>query len=197
MEELREKCILHTLALCSEYGMRFTMSELAAGLGVSKKTLYVLFPDKEALLTDAVDYVFDAVKRSEAEILRDETLSLTQKIERLIIVIPEPFREIDWNRLNGVETKYPKVYTHICERIESGWDAALSLLREGVETGVLRPFSIPVFKAMVEGSIEHFITSPELAQQGVAYTQALEEMIALLMRGALMRKENVHETRVE
>ena len=57
MEELREKCILHTLALCSEYGMRFTMSELAAGLGVSKKTLYVLFPDKEALLTDAVDYV--------------------------------------------------------------------------------------------------------------------------------------------
>ncbi len=197
MEELREKCILHTLALCSEHGMRFTMSELAAGLGVSKKTLYVLFPDKEALLTDAVDYVFDAVKRSEAEILRDETLSLTQKIERLIIVIPEPFREIDWNRLNGVETKYPKVYTHICERIESGWDAALSLLREGVETGVLRPFSIPVFKAMVEGSIEHFITSPGLAQQGVAYTQALEEMIALLMRGALVRKEDVHGTRME
>lgn len=189
MEELREKCILHTLALCSEQGMRFMMSELASGLGVSKKTLYVLFPDKEALLTDAVDYVFDAVKQSEAEILRDESLTLAEKIERLVIVIPEPFRELNWSRLNGVEERYPNVYRHICERIESGWDATLALLQEGVETGVLRPFRLPVFKAIVEGSIEHFITSPELAGEGVAYTQALEEMIGLLLRGALVREE--------
>ena len=50
MDDPRKRCIQETIALCSSQGLDFTMSELAARLGMSKKTLYVLFDSKEALL---------------------------------------------------------------------------------------------------------------------------------------------------
>ena len=50
MDDPRKRCIQETIALCSSQGLDFTMSELAARLGMSKKTLYVLFESKEALL---------------------------------------------------------------------------------------------------------------------------------------------------
>ena len=58
MDKAREKCIREAIALCSEQGLDFTMSQLAARLGMSKKTLYVLFDSKEALLLELVRRMF-------------------------------------------------------------------------------------------------------------------------------------------
>ena len=92
MDELREKCIHQTIQLCSSQGLDFTMSQLAAKLGISKKTLYVLFKSKEALLLEVVNYMFDGVKASEAELLARQDLDLAEKLCRLVVVIPNtPF----------------------------------------------------------------------------------------------------------
>src|SRR5699024_2252669 len=69
MDQARQKCIDCSIQLCSSQGLDFTMSQLAARLGMSKKTLYVLFDSKEALLLAVVDTMFDAVKADEAKIL--------------------------------------------------------------------------------------------------------------------------------
>ena len=69
MDEARGKCIRQTIDLCSNYGFDFTMSQLASQLGMSKKTLYLLFDSKEELLLATVDFMFDTVKVSETQVL--------------------------------------------------------------------------------------------------------------------------------
>lgn len=189
MDDARKRCILETIALCSSQGLDFTMSELAARLGMSKKTLYVLFESKEALLLATVDAMFDEVKVSEAEILGRGDLSLAEKIRRLVVVLPDSYQTLDWTRLQGVEEKYPAMYRRIRQRLETGWEPTLDLLRQGVEQGVLRPFEPGLFRAVVEGAIEHFLSSDALEREGLGYVQAMDGMMDLLMEGILTRRE--------
>ena len=189
MDDPRKRCIRETIALCSGQGLDFTMSELAARLGMSKKTLYVLFDSKEALLLATVDSMFDEVKVSEAQILARQDLSLAEKIRRLVVVLPDSYQTLDWTRLQGVEEKHPVVYRRIRQRLETGWEPTLDLLRQGVEQGVLRPFEPGLFRAVVEGAIEHFLSSDALEREGLGYVQAMDGMMDLLMEGILTRRE--------
>lgn len=189
MDDPQKRCIRETIALCSSQGLDFTMSELAARLGMSKKTLYVLFESKEALLLATVDSMFDEVKVSEAQILARQDLSLAEKIRRLVVVLPDSYQTLDWTRLQGVEEKHPVVYRRIRQRLETGWEPTLDLLRQGVEQGVLRPFEPGLFRAVVEGAIEHFLSSDALEREGLGYVQAMDGMMDLLMEGILTRRE--------
>ena len=190
MERVRQKCIDCAIQLCSSQGLDFTMSQLAAQLGMSKKTLYVLFDSKEALLLAVVDAMFDAVKADEAKILARQDLSLADKVRQLVVVLPDSYKNLDWSRLQGVEEKYPAVYGRIRQRLESEWEPTLELLRQGMEQGELRPFQPGLLRAVVEGAMEHFLSSDALQREGIGYVQALDGMMDLLMEGILAKGDD-------
>lgn len=190
MDRVRQKCIDCAIQLCSSQGLDFTMSQLAAQLGMSKKTLYVLFDSKEALLLAAVDAMFDAVKADEAKILARQDLSLADKVRQLVVVLPDSYKNLDWSRLQGVEKKYPAVYDRIRQRLESEWEPTLELLRQGMEQGELRPFQPGLLRAVVEGAMEHFLSSDALQREGIGYVQALDGMMDLLMEGILAKGDD-------
>lgn len=190
MDQARQKCIDCAIQLCSSQGLDFTMSQLAAQLGMSKKTLYVLFDSKEALLLAAVDAMFDAVKADEAKILARQDLSLADKVRQLVVVLPDSYKNLDWSRLQGVEEKYPAVYDRIRQRLESEWEPTLELLRQGMEQGELRPFQPGLLRAVVEGAMEHFLSSDALQREGIGYVQALDGMMDLLMEGILAKGDD-------
>lgn len=190
MDQTRQKCIDCAIQLCSSQGLDFTMSQLAAQLGMSKKTLYVLFDSKEALLLAAVDAMFDAVKADEAKILARQDLSLADKVRQLVVVLPDSYKNLDWSRLQGVEEKYPAVYGRIRQRLESEWEPTLELLRQGMEQGELRPFQPGLLRAVVEGAMEHFLSSDALQREGIGYVQALDGMMDLLMEGILAKGDD-------
>ena len=190
MDRVRQKCIDCAIQLCSSQGLDFTMSQLAAQLGMSKKTLYVLFDSKEALLLAVVDTMFDAVKADEAKILARQDLSLAEKVRQLVVVLPDSYKNLDWSRLQGVEEKYPAVYGRIRQRLESEWEPTLELLRQGMEQGELRPFQPGLLRAVVEGAMEHFLSSDALQREGIGYVQALDGMMDLLMEGILAKGDD-------
>ena len=190
MDQARQKCIDGAIQLCSSQGLDFTMSQLAARLGMSKKTLYVLFDSKEALLLAVVDTMFDAVKADEAKILARQDLSLADKVRQLVVVLPDSYKNLDWSRLQGVEEKYPAVYGRIRQRLESEWEPTLELLRQGMEQGELRPFQPGLLRAVVEGAMEHFLSSDALQREGIGYVQALDGMMDLLMEGILAKGDD-------
>ena len=53
--ELKETILEGTLKAFNEKGLKFTMDDIAEKLGMSKKTIYTVFEDKESLFLDMVD----------------------------------------------------------------------------------------------------------------------------------------------
>lgn len=179
----RELCLEQTLLILSERGLKFTMSELASQLGMSKKTIYQLFVSKEALLSEVVKNTFAKIKEEEQIILSDESLDIIQKIKALTIVLPDSYKSLNWQRVGELADKYPKIYAQIQEGLESDWESTLSLYEEAIERGLIKPTNLAVVKTMIEASIEHFLSTHELEEGQISYIEALETMMDIILYG--------------
>ena len=180
---LRERIMEEAIDQFNKKGLKFTMDDVAGGLSVSKKTLYKVFSDKEALFFAMVDYCFDAIKESEQAILNDTGMDIVEKIRKIIIVLPQRYKTIDFRQLYSLKEKFPSIYAKLERRLESDWEPTLILLEQGIKEGRIRPHSTTILRAMVEGTIEHFLSRNILLKENISYPEALEKMMDILMEG--------------
>lgn len=186
--ELEQKILEAAILVFHQKGMKFTMDDLAKQLEISKKTIYTVFLNKEALFYGMVDYMFDSIKASEQAIVEDESLSLLEKIKKILVVLPDGYRELDFSQLYQLKEKYPRIYKKVEYRLETGWETTISLLEQGMKEGVIRPIRIPIFRMMFEAALEQFFQRDILAMNQISYTEALDEVLAILVDGIIERK---------
>lgn len=183
--ELRETILEGTLSVFNEKGLKFTMDDIAKNLGMSKKTIYTIFRDKESMFFAMVDYLFDSIKESERKVQQDTSLSTVEKVRMILGVIPESYKGIDFRQLYLLKDKYPKIYQKVEERLESGWETTISLMEQAIAEGVIRPVSIPILKMMLEATLEQFFQRDILIANGISYVDALNEVVGILMDGII------------
>lgn len=183
VEGQKVKILEGAIKAFNEKGLKFTMDDLAKVLGMSKKTIYKIYDDKEDMFLAMVDYCFDKIKESEQAIINDDSLSTIEKINRILGVLPESYMEIDFRQLFTLKEKYPATYKHVEERLESGWEGTIALINKGIEEGTVRPINISLFKTMLEATIEQFFQRDILITNGITYTQALEEVVNIMVKG--------------
>lgn len=183
MEETRQLIMDAVIDQFNQKGMKFTMDDISRELHISKKTIYKEFDDKDELFFATVDYGFSAIKKKEAEIIADDSLDLIEKISKLIVCLPDNYKNIDFRRVYQLKEKYPKVYMKIAEKVESDWGETEKLLNEAIDKGLIRNVPIELIKLMVEGSIEKFLSSEEFARTQISYEESLNMMIKVLIDG--------------
>jgi AcrR family transcriptional regulator len=172
-----------TLRVFNQKGLKFTMDDIARAQGISKKTIYTVFRDKEEMFLALVDYIFDAVKEAEQAIVQNEALDTKTKLREVLRVLPERYREVDFRQLYSLKEKYPTIYRQVELRLETGWEDTIALLERGMAEGVLRPVPIPLVKLMLEAVLEQFFQRDILVQNGLTYQQALNEVVDVLLFG--------------
>lgn len=185
--EIAQRVINSTLEVFNEKGLKFTMDDVAKNIRMSKKTIYRVFRDKDEIFTTMVDYIFDDIKTAEKEVLEDESLSTVEKLRKLLGVMPQTYADINFSRLNGLRNRYPKIYKKVETRIESGWDDTIKLIEQGIEEGVIRPVSVPIVKMMMEATLEHFFQRDDLVENNINYTDALQEVVSVLIDGIVVK----------
>lgn len=181
--ELKNKILEQTLQIFNQKGLKFTMDDIAKEMGISKKTIYTVFHDKEELFLAAVDYMFDSIKEGEQAVLDDDSLSTVEKIRAVLGVMPEGYKDVDFRQLYVLKDKYPKIYAKVEERLENGWEKTITLIERGMEEGVIRKVSIPIVKLMMEASLEQFFQRDILIRSGLTYQEALTEVVNVLVDG--------------
>lgn len=190
--ELKETILEGTIKAFNQKGLKFTMDDIAGQLGMSKKTIYTVFRDKESLFLAMVDYLFDRIKESEDAVLLDDSLSTLEKIRKILGVIPEGYQEIDFRQLYLLREKYPTIYAKVEERLETGWETTISLLEQGIREGTIRPVKIPIVKMMLEAALEQFFQRDILIQNKISYVDALQEVVDILVDGIVKKGSCVH-----
>lgn len=181
--ELRETILEGTIQVFNRKGMKFTMDDIAAELSISKKTIYTVFTDKNSLVLEMVDYCFDTIKESEKRVIEDNSLDTVGKIRAILGVMPESYRDINFEQLYILRDKYPKVYHKVEMRLETGWETTIRLLEQGMEEGVIRKVQIPILKTMMEATIEQFFKRDILVANKISYNEALNQVVDILVDG--------------
>lgn len=180
---LREKILDGAVRVYRKKGIKFTMDDLAKEISMSKKTIYTVFRDKKHLIYDLVNYVFDQIKESEAAVVNDDSLSTTEKLRRVLSLMPESFTGVDFPSLYDYKDKYPKAYRAVRERLESGWDTTLGIVKQGIEDGSFRDVDLHLFQMIYEAAVERFLSTGELDKYGIHYGEALDGLSDMLING--------------
>lgn len=187
--DVKEKILDGTMQVFNEKGLKFTMDDVAKRVGMSKKTIYTVFRDKETMFISMVDYVFDSIKEEEQKILEDETLPTVEKIRLILGVLPERYKDVDYRKLYQLKDKYPAINKQVENRLETGWEITISLIEQGIEEGVVRNnIHIPIVKLMMESVLEHSFQRDVLIQNQINYMDALEEFVNIVVDGIAVRE---------
>ena len=187
--ELKQEIIKKASLLFNRDGLKFTMDDLARELHISKKTIYKIIPDKKSLFNMMVDDIFDSIKQEEKNSLEDENSSTLEKLRRTLGAMPEEYYNINFQNLNVLKEKYPKIYAHVEQRLEPGWEQTIELLEKAMEEGVIRRISIPIFKTMFQATIEQFFQRDVLVENQIPYQEALQEVVSIMIDGIVISEE--------
>lgn len=181
--ELREAILEGTIAVFNRKGLKLTMDDIARQLGISKKTIYRVFDNKESLFSAMVDYIFDIIEESERQVVEDESLDTLKKVHKIVSDLPESLKGIDFQRLGTLREKYPGTYAKVGERLATEWDMMISLLEQGMVEGVIRQVEIPLVQLMLGATLERFFQSDILLRHNITYMDAKRQIADILVNG--------------
>jgi len=184
---MEEEIVKAAIAEFGEKGIRFTMDDLAARLRISKRTLYEAVPSKEGVVSRAIDLVFADIKEQEREICADDRLDIVEKIKRVVCLLPRNFAAIDYDKIYEIHRFYPELYRQIEDRLAGEWETTLSLFRQAIAAGTIRPVNVHVVRQMILGTWKNFFDAPFLNAHGLTFDQALQDMMDILFDGIVVR----------
>jgi AcrR family transcriptional regulator len=135
--ELKEKIVVTALTVFRENGIKsITMDDIAAMLKISKRTLYEIFEDKEALLKECIMYHQNIAQKVWEEIVSDSTnvLEILLKCYRKSVEI---LHKTDGRFFEDIK-KYPEAHKLIMSYRKQDGDIIANFLRKGVTQGLFR-----------------------------------------------------------
>ena len=135
--ELKERIIATATEAFTTKGIKsITMDDIAAALGISKRTLYEVFVDKESLLKDCILTVQAERDRYLQEVY-EQSHNVLEVILAVVLKSIEMFHKTNKRFFEDIK-KYPKVYNMMKERSESDSEKTMSFFMLGVEQGIFR-----------------------------------------------------------
>ncbi|WP_455674274.1 TetR/AcrR family transcriptional regulator [Phocaeicola sp.] len=161
------------------------MDDIAAGLSISKRTLYELFHDKEDLLLDVVK-----LHREEMQKYMEGIASKAENVLEVILCFyqrsAQDFQNTNRKFFEDME-KYPKVVAYIAESRRENLDAAMEFYQKGVNQGIFRKeVNYDIVRAMVSEQMDILVSSELCKSYSLA--EIYETVVFMHMRGISTEK---------
>lgn len=135
--ELKERIITTATEAFTSNGIKcITMDDIATKLGISKRTLYEVFADKESLLRECILKVQTDRDRYLQEIY-EQSHNVLEVILAVFQKSIEVFHQTNKRFFEDIK-KYPKIYEMMKDRRDSDSEKTMSFFLSGVEQGIFR-----------------------------------------------------------
>lgn len=136
--DVRTKIMACALELFKQYGFKsVTMDDVARRSGVSKKTLYQFFDNKNSIIHDTMDWYKQGI-RCHCDSLMAEAKDAIEAFVKIKVHFDSFYKEINPIALNELQRFYPEGYQQFRDNLESDVAAVKSNLLQGIEEGLYR-----------------------------------------------------------
>jgi len=166
---------------------KVTTDEIAAELGMSKKTLYKFFPSKEKLLRGAVETHLKETEVGIQRVLRDGRIDFVEKLKRLMKFIGEQLSRLGKPFIHDVRRNAPEVWREVDEfrrtRILSEFG---KLFKQGAQKGVFRSdFDLQLILMMYTSAVQEMVNPEVLSQLPNSAAEVVDTIIKVIFEGML------------
>lgn len=124
----------------ARYGIRsITMGDLASELGISKKTLYQLFTDKEEVVRKVVEFMIHDQQRYIAGIKNNNATNAIDELLQMSRYISEHLKSVNPSFAYDLRKYYPPVWSnHVQFKSKTILEHIMANIRKGIAEGLYR-----------------------------------------------------------
>ena len=166
---------------------RVTMDDLAAELGMSKKTLYKYFPSKIELLKAVVQEFMQYVITEQDRILNDPKLDYEARLSAFMKLLADVLSRINQALIRDVQRVAPEVWDMIETVRQQRIDTLFGgLLREGQKRGFVRQdFNLPFVIFFIAVTIRETLNPEVVSRYPISLMDAFDTLRSIIMGGIL------------
>ncbi|HBR50807.1 MAG TPA: hypothetical protein DEA71_12045 [Nitrospira sp.] len=166
-----------------------SMDDLAAELGMSKKTLYVAFPGKDALIEAVLKDKFREVEKDLERVARDQVTDVEVALHQLLDCVQRHTAEIQPAFVRDIGRESPELF-QLVEQKRRGLIRRYfgGLFEDGKKSGAIRS-DIPthLIIEILLGAVQSIMNPTKLVELGLTVEQGYSSIIRLVLEGALQR----------
>jgi AcrR family transcriptional regulator len=187
----RQRIVEAARAHFFSHGFRsVTMDDLAEELGISKKTLYVYFPDKMALLEAVLADKFARLESKLKQVSSEHPHDFSTALHELLSSTRHELDEIKPPFVRDMRQKAP----HVFKMVERRRGEVISrffgkLFVEGQRTGMVRK-DLPA-RLLIEillGAVQAVVNPVKVEELGLTPQTAFASVVKVILDGVLTRK---------
>lgn len=184
--ELRERIVETAVEAFTKHGIKcITMDDIATSLGISKRTLYEVFSDKETLLEECI-----LKKQEESDAFLKEVLASSKNVLEVLLKgyqhSIEAFHATNKNFFEDIK-KYPKAYELLTRRRDQDSEETVNFFKEGVSQGIFRDdVNFAIVSMLVRKQIDLLINTDVCKEH--SFLEVYESIMFTFLRGISTEK---------
>ena len=188
--ELKERIIATATEAFTTKGIKsITMDDIAAALGISKRTLYEVFVDKESLLKDCILTV-----QAERDRYLQEVYEQSHNVLEVILAVfqksIEMFHKTNKRFFEDIK-KYPKAYALMTNRHNQDSEETVNFFKEGVKQGIFRDdVNFAIINLLVREQID-VLMNTDICKE-YSFLEVYESIMFTFLRG-ISTEQGAHE----
>ena len=183
---MKDKILDAVARLIERYGLKkFTVDEVAAELGISKKTLYQYFSSKDEMIRD----YFEETISSDRQSVLKAVNSKQDFFGKIHAIVHSSHRyRMPVQIMDEAKQFYPDEWTKIEALKQFKLDTFQKLLKEAANEGILREeIHFGILSSMLERVSGMFIDTDFLLENGLKSTQAIDEALNIIIYGMIKK----------
>ena len=188
--EVRERILVESGKLFGKYGIRtMTMDSLAEEMGISKRTIYERFKDKDTLLLEVIMY-YKNLTKEEAHQLIDQSDNAIEALFRIIRMTIDQMMRMSPAFFHDFKKYHQKVFKQFAE---PGEIRDLSITRKLLETGIKQEvfrddINIDIVNHGIHALFDLFGHNSNLVEAGFKREDMFEHILIPFFRGISTKK---------
>jgi len=187
-KEIKERILSQAEQLFIRFGYsKVTMDEIAANLGMSKKTLYKFFPGKEALVKEMISSLKCEVDDYIDTIWENEQMGFMDKLKAVMNFIGKQTSKLHGPLLEDLHKNIPEIWEEIHDfRKANAVKRFTNFINVGVENGVFRKdIDRQLIILFYLHAIQGMINPETLSQLPYSANQVFDSIIRIIFEGIL------------
>jgi AcrR family transcriptional regulator len=170
------------------YGFtKVTMDEIAAKIGMSKKTIYKFYPGKVDVVNAIADKMLAEAEEGLRNIVQDTRVGFIEKLRNMMTFVGMHLSKLSQPLIEDIRQNAPQLWEKISDyRKKSIYKNFGSLIREGRQKGVFRSDVDEHLVILIYVYIVQNIINPEtISQLPLTAPQVYEHVIKVIFEGIL------------
>ncbi|GIO95025.1 TetR family transcriptional regulator [Paenibacillus lautus] len=185
---MRERILNETIRLIQRQGFTFTVSDLARGLAISKRTIYEHFSSKEEIVEHIIDGMILHIQQREHEIAGDEELTVLEKIHQILICLPQEMEKMDLGMLPDLKRSHYAQWEKLDTFFREEWGIVTELMEQGMAEGSIKRIHMPLFIDLYLGSLHQIYDSRATVKHQLPLGELLQSVMDILLFGIAAEK---------